>query len=144
MIPWLTFEVASRVPCEPHGRWATVTRACLLLHPMPFQTFRPRGRFVVLSPGPSGVISGKQTMSDRMPEPSMRRPACALRVRAQGRARALRCTMVWDLLPRLGARPRGGERRSRWSPRLLGGLAGGRVRSRNRRGIPKKKSPDRQ
>jgi hypothetical protein len=27
-----------------------------------------------------------------------------------------------------------------WSPGLLGGLAGGRVRSRNSRGIPKKKS----
>ena len=46
MIPWLTFGVASRDPCERHGRWATVTRACLLLHPMPFQTFRSRGVFV--------------------------------------------------------------------------------------------------
>ena len=27
-----------------------------------------------------------------------------------------------------------------WGPGLMGGLAGGRVRSRNRRGIPKKKS----
>ena len=32
------------------------------------------------------------------------------------------------------------EKARGWSPRLLGGLAGGRVRSRNRRGIPKKKS----
>ena len=38
------------------------------------------------------------------------------------------------------ARPREGERRCLWSPGLMGGLAGGRVRSRNRRGIPKKKS----
>ena len=42
------------------------------------------------------------------------------------------------------AQPREDESRCLWSPRLLGGLAGGRVRSRNRRGIPKKKSPNRQ
>ena len=41
------------------------------------------------------------------------------------------------------ARPREGERRCLWSPGLMGGLAGGRVRSRNRRGIPKKKSRSR-
>ena len=41
--------------------------------------------------------------------------------------------------PRL-ARDREKARRNFWSPGLMGGLAGGRVRSRNRRGIPKKKS----
>jgi hypothetical protein len=41
------------------------------------------------------------------------------------------------------ARPREGERRCLWSPGLMGGLAGGRVRSRNRRGIPKKESRSR-
>jgi hypothetical protein len=41
------------------------------------------------------------------------------------------------------ARPREGERRCLWSPGLMGGLAGGRVRSRNRRGIPKKRSRSR-
>ena len=42
--------------------------------------------------------------------------------------------------PRSNARPREGERRCLWSPRLMGGLAGGRVRSRDSRGIPKKRS----
>ena len=45
--------------------------------------------------------------------------------------------------PRWNARPREGERRCLWSPRLLGGLAGGRVRSRKSRGIPKKRSSSR-
>ena len=43
-------------------------------------------------------------------------------------------------LPESRAEPREGERRCLWSPGLLGGLAGGRVRARNSRGIPKKKS----
>ena len=41
------------------------------------------------------------------------------------------------------ARPREGERRCLWSPGLMGGLAGGRVRSICKRGIPKKKSRSR-
>ena len=45
-----------------------------------------------------------------------------------------------DSAPWSRARPREGKKIIFWSPRLLGGLAGGRVRSRNRRGIPKKKS----
>ena len=44
---------------------------------------------------------------------------------------------------RIGSEPREGKKIISWSPRLLGGLAGGRVRSRSRRGIPKKKSPNR-
>ena len=50
----------------------------------------------------------------------------------------LMCSQVGLVL--ICAEPREGQERIFWSPRLMGGLAGGRVRSRNSRGIPKKKS----
>ena len=47
-----------------------------------------------------------------------------------------------DSAPRL-ARDREKARRNFWSPGLMGGLTRGRVRSRNSRGIPKKRSRSR-
>ena len=76
--PWLTFGVASRDPCERHGRWATVTRACLLLHPMPFQTFLLGAR---------SFVSGLDVVSSRRRR--RRRPGLQRRGRRSGRSEGL-------------------------------------------------------
>ena len=99
-------DVWGRLACPVRASWAVGHgHLCLLAAPsnaIPDVSSQGSCSSVV-SPGSSGVISGRKTTSDRMP-------------------------------------PRGGERRCRWSPRRLGGLTGGRVRSRDSRGIPKKEA----
>ena len=128
----MTFGVASRDPCERHGRWATVTRACLLLHPMPFQTFLLGAR---------SFVSGLDVVSSRRRR--RRRPGLQRRCRRSGRSEGLRsprrrgapkffCHLVRGTLLRRRLRPFCSEAMLAWRP-APSPLAHGRVSKKRRR-----------